>query len=88
MSAIVSLTLTPMMCSKLLRHKPEAQQGRLYRASEHVFKAVISFYGKTLTFILRHQWETLVVAVATLVATISFCTSTSQRVSSPCRIRG
>ena len=69
-SAIVSLTLTPMMCSKLLKHKPEAQQGRLYRASEHVFKAVISFYGKTLTFILRHQWETLVVAVATLVATI------------------
>jgi multidrug efflux pump len=69
-SAIVSLTLTPMMCSKLLRHKPEAQQGRLYRVSEHAFKAIIGFYGKTLTFILRHQWETLVVAMATLVATI------------------
>ncbi|HSU66343.1 MAG TPA: multidrug efflux RND transporter permease subunit [Tepidisphaeraceae bacterium] len=69
-SAIVSLTLTPMMCSKLLRHKPEAQQGRLYRFSEHVFQSVIAFYGRTLTFILRHQWETLVVAIATLVATI------------------
>jgi multidrug efflux pump len=69
-SAIVSLTLTPMMCSKLLRHRPEAQQSRLYVASEHAFQAIIGFYGKTLTFILRHQWETLVIAVATLVATI------------------
>ena len=69
-SAIVSLTLTPMMCSRLLRHKPEAQQGRFYRVSEHVFQGIIAWYGKTLVFILRHQWETLVVAIATLVATI------------------
>jgi multidrug efflux pump len=69
-SAVVSLTLTPMMCSKLLRHKPEAAQGRLYRASEHAFEAVIGFYGKTLQFVLRFQTITLLVAVATLALTI------------------
>ena len=69
-SAIVSLTLTPMMCSKLLRHKPESQQGRLYRASEHAFKSIIAWYGKTLSFVLRHQTETLFIAIATLVATV------------------
>ena len=69
-SAIVSLTLTPMMCSRLLKHKPEAERGRLFRASERVYESIIHFYGRTLTFILRHQWETLVVAIATLVATI------------------
>jgi multidrug efflux pump len=42
----------------------------LYRASEHAFQSIIGFYGRTLTFILRHQWETLVIAIATLVATI------------------
>ena len=69
-SAIVSLTLTPMMCSRLLRHKPESQQGRFYRASERVYEGIIRAYGRTLTFVLRHQWETLVVAIATLVATV------------------
>ena len=69
-SAVVSLTLTPMMCSRLLKHKPESQQGRFYRISEHAFESIIAWYGKTLTFILRHQWETLVVAICTLVATI------------------
>jgi multidrug efflux pump len=69
-SAVVSLTLTPMMCSKLLHRKPEAQQGRLYRASEHAFQWIINTYGKTLAFVLRHQTETLVIAVLTLVATI------------------
>ncbi len=69
-SAVVSLTLTPMMCSKLLRHKPESQQGRFYKASEHVFESVIAWYGRTLQVVLRHQPETLIVAVATLVATI------------------
>ena len=59
-SAVVSLTLTPMMCARLLKHKPEAQQGRFYRASERVFEAVIAFYGRTLKVILRHQFATLV----------------------------
>jgi multidrug efflux pump len=59
-----------MMCAKLLRHTPEASQGRLYRWSERVWEAVIGFYGRTLEFVLRHQFATLVVAVATLVFTI------------------
>ena len=69
-SAVVSLTLTPMMCSRLLRHKSEAEQGRLYRASEHVFQSIIAFYGKTLRWVLKHQTATLFVACATLVLTV------------------
>ena len=70
-SAVVSLTLTPMMCAKLLRHRPESQQGRFYRASERAFQAVIAFYGRTLRWVLGHQTATLLVAVATLVLTIA-----------------
>ncbi|HZK80234.1 MAG TPA: efflux RND transporter permease subunit, partial [Humisphaera sp.] len=69
-SAFVSLTLTPMMAARILKHRPEAGQSGLYRASEHAFQAIIGFYGKTLRVILRHQFATLMVAVATLVATI------------------
>jgi len=69
-SAVVSLTLTPMMCSRLLRHTPESQQTRFYKASERAFDRVIAFYGRTLQWVLRHQTETLIVAVATLVLTI------------------
>jgi multidrug efflux pump len=69
-SAVVSLTLTPMMCARLLRHRPESEQSRLYRASEHTFQAVIEFYGRTLRWVLGHQTATLLVAGATLVATI------------------
>ena len=69
-SAVVSLTLTPMMASKLLKHTPEASQGRLFRASEHAFNSIIAFYGRTLRFVLRFQTITLLVAVATLVLTI------------------
>jgi multidrug efflux pump len=69
-SAVVSLTLTPVMCAKLLRHRPESQQGRFYRASERMFKAVIDYYGRTLTWVLRHQTATLWVAAATLVCTV------------------
>jgi multidrug efflux pump len=69
-SAVVSLTLTPMMCSKLLRHTPEAQQGRFYRASERAFEKIIAFYGRTLQVVLRWQTTTLLVAVGTLVLTI------------------
>jgi multidrug efflux pump len=69
-SAVVSLTLTPMMCSKLLKHKPEASQGRFYRASERAFNSVIEFYGKTLRWVLGWQLATLLVAAATLGLTI------------------
>ena len=68
-SAVVSLTLTPMMSSKLLKHKPESQQGRLYRASERGFEAVIALYGRVLRFVLRWQTATLLVAAGTLALT-------------------
>jgi multidrug efflux pump len=70
LSAVVSLTLTPMMCSRILRHTPEEQRGRFYKASEHVFERMIAFYGRTLKFVLGYQTITLVVAAATLVLTI------------------
>jgi len=69
-SMAVSLTLTPMMCSKLLRIKPESQRSRFYRTSQRAFDRVIEFYDRTLTWVLRHRRETLVVAVGTLVLTI------------------
>jgi multidrug efflux pump len=69
-SAVVSLTLTPMMASRILKHNPEAQQGRFYRASEHVFERMIAFYGRTLKVVLRYQTITLLVALATLVLTV------------------
>jgi len=69
-SAAVSLTLTPMMCSRILKHKPEDQQGRFYRASERMFERMIAFYGRTLTVVLEYQTITLLVAVATLVLTV------------------
>ena len=69
-SAVVSLTLTPMMCSKLLKHKPEESQGRFYKASERAFNSVIAFYGRTLKWVLGWQLATLLVAAATLGLTI------------------
>ena len=69
-SAVVSLTLTPMMCARILRHNPEEQQTRFYRASERVFKSMIDFYGRTLRVVLRYQGITLLVALGTLVLTI------------------
>ena len=68
-SAVVSLTLTPMMCAKILKHTPENQQGWFYRASERGFDAVIALYAKTLRWVLRNQPLTLLVAAATLAFT-------------------
>jgi multidrug efflux pump len=69
-SALVSLTLTPMMCARLLRRQPPSEQGRFYRKSEAAFEAIISSYGRSLRWVLGYQATTLVVAVATLVLTI------------------
>jgi multidrug efflux pump len=68
-SAIVSLTLTPMMCAKILRHKEPSEHGRLYRKSESAFNWVIHRYAVTLQWVLRHQTLTLAVMVATIVVT-------------------
>jgi multidrug efflux pump len=70
MSAVVSLTLTPMMCAKILRHHRPSEEGWLYRVSERGFNAVINFYGRTLQTVLHYQTTTLVVTAGTLVATI------------------
>ena len=69
-SAVVSLTLTPMMCAKLLRRHEASAQGRFYRVTERGFNGTIAWYGKTLRWVLGHQTATLVVTVATLILTI------------------
>jgi multidrug efflux pump len=69
-SAIVSLTLTPMMASRILKHNPKEKQGRFYQASERAFDGMIAFYGRTLKFVLRFQTITLLVALGTLLLTI------------------
>ncbi len=69
-SAVVSLTLTPMMSARILRHEPKEQQGRIYRWSETVFERMIAFYGRTLKVVLEYQTITLLVAVGTLVLTV------------------
>jgi multidrug efflux pump len=68
-SAFISLTLTPMLCAKLLRHKDNAEQGRFYQVSERVFKRIIDFYERTLDWVLERRRLTLAVAVATLAVT-------------------
>jgi len=70
LSAVVSLTLTPMMASRILKHDPKAQEGRFYKASERMFESMIAFYGRTLKWVLKHQTATLLVAVATLLLTV------------------
>jgi len=69
-SAVVSLTLTPMMCARILRHNPESQQTRFYRVSERMFERMIAFYGRTLKKVLEYQTITLLVALATLILTV------------------
>jgi multidrug efflux pump len=69
-SAVISLTLTPMMCSKLLRHVPEEKQGRFYHQSGLFFERTIARYGEMLTWVLNHQKVTLAVAISTLILTI------------------
>jgi multidrug efflux pump len=69
-SAVVSLTLTPMMCARLLRHTPPEQQSRFYRASERVLDRTIEAYGTSLRWVLGHERATLLVAVGVLALTI------------------
>jgi multidrug efflux pump len=68
-SAFISLTLTPMLCAKLLKHQDNAEQGRFYQVSERVFKHIIDFYERTLDWVLERRRLTLAVAVATLAVT-------------------
>ncbi len=68
-SAVVSLTLTPMMCAKLLRHHSAAEQNWFYRKSEDAFNWVIARYATTLQWVLRRQKMTLAVMTATIAIT-------------------
>ncbi len=65
-SAVVSLTLVPMLCAKLLRHRPAAELSTIARKSQEAFDAVIAAYGRALDWVLERQGPTLLVAVATL----------------------
>jgi multidrug efflux pump len=69
-SAFVSLTLTPMMCSRILKDKSVAQQTRFYHWSEKVFNSIIASYGRSIQVVLRYRFTTLIVTISTLVATI------------------
>jgi multidrug efflux pump len=69
-SAVVSLTLTPMMCAKILRGEHEASRTRFYRLTERAFTWMIDRYATTLQWVLRHQPGTLLVTIGTLVLTI------------------
>jgi multidrug efflux pump len=65
-SLVVSLTTTPMMCSRLLKHQREEDHGRLYRASEKVFVWILRLYEYTLTWVLRHPMPMLIVLFITI----------------------
>jgi multidrug efflux pump len=69
-SAVVSLTLTPMMSARLLKHKPKSAQNRFYRKSEEWFVWVIERYGVGVQWVLRHQTLTLIITAATFVFTL------------------
>jgi multidrug efflux pump len=70
LSAVVSLTLVPMLCAKLLRHVPPEQESRFHRRTQQWFDDVIARYGRALNFVLDRQAITLLVAVLTLGLTV------------------
>jgi multidrug efflux pump len=69
-SAFVSLTLTPMMAARILRHTPEAEQTRFYHYTEGLFKRVIAAYGRSLRWVFRYEIPMLLIAAAMLVLTV------------------
>jgi HAE1 family hydrophobic/amphiphilic exporter-1 len=69
-SGVVSLTLTPMLCSRFLRSTHEQHHGRLYQFSEKIFDGMLHLYDRTLRLTLRHKFATMVVSAAVLVGTI------------------
>src|SRR5262249_55043944 len=68
-SGVVSLTLTPMLCSRLLKPPREAHHGRWYHASERVFERWLALYTRSLNWVMEHRPLTLVFSLFILVAT-------------------
>ena len=69
-SALVSLTLTPMLSARMLKSHEKVRHGRMYQFSEDIFNGIISFYGETLKVVLRVQPLILLVALGTLILTV------------------
>jgi multidrug efflux pump len=69
-SALVSLSLTPMMAARLLKNPKNVKHGRMYMASERAYERVIEYYGVTLRWVLKHQTATLLATVAALALTV------------------
>jgi multidrug efflux pump subunit AcrB len=69
-SCVVSLTLTPMMCARLLRPEREEKHGRFYNATERMFKGMLAWYDRGLKWVLNHQAFTFGIFLVTFVATI------------------
>jgi multidrug efflux pump len=69
-SAVVSLTLVPMMCAKLIRHHPEGERTGFDIQAERFLNAVIARYGRALNWVLDRQFSTLLVAIATFALTV------------------
>ncbi len=69
-SAFVSLTLTPMMCARLLKAEDKTKHGRLYLLTDRMFQDLLTAYDRSLQWVLQRQALTLAVAVATMAATV------------------
>jgi multidrug efflux pump len=69
-SALVSLTLTPMMAARLLKDPKKVKHGRVYQSTERAYERVIEWYGTTLRWVLKHQTITLLATVAALALTV------------------
>ena len=69
-SGFVSLSLTPMLCSRFLRHSSVQKHGRLYRASERFFTGMLQAYEWSLKIVLRHRMTTMIITLLTLIAAV------------------
>jgi len=69
-SMFLSLTTTPMMCSRLMRHRSDEERGWIFRSTESVFKKIYGIYERSLAWVLRHRRLTISVTLSTMVATV------------------
>jgi multidrug efflux pump len=69
LSAVVSLTLVPMMCARILKRKAERSPSRFERISEGLFDKTLAAYERGLRWVLKHQGLTLIVATGTVILT-------------------